>query len=207
MIISHKYKFIFIKTVKTAGTSVEVDLNRMLGPRDVATTILPPVEGHTPQNETWRKWGLFRRKYFNHMPARAVRESVGRKTFRDYFVFCVEREPIDKCISHFNMLKNSPLHNNGNEELTIDAYIQRKGFPIDTQKYTDEAGNLIVDRIIRYEALADELRKVGEMLGFEVTLKARAKAGFREEIKLSDTQADTIYEAFKSSNKFTGYSR
>src|SRR6266852_6489903 len=50
MIISHKYKLIFIKTVKTAGTSIEVFLSKQCGPMDIVTPIAPPVEGHQSRN-------------------------------------------------------------------------------------------------------------------------------------------------------------
>ena len=44
MIVSHKHKFIFVKTVKTAGTSVEIALSRFCGENDIITPIHPPDE-------------------------------------------------------------------------------------------------------------------------------------------------------------------
>ena len=48
MIISHKYRFIFVKTRKTAGTSVEAYLSQHCGDSDVLTPIHPPLPGHVP---------------------------------------------------------------------------------------------------------------------------------------------------------------
>lgn len=44
MIISHKHRFIFIKTRKTAGTSIEISLSRYCGKDDVITPITPADE-------------------------------------------------------------------------------------------------------------------------------------------------------------------
>jgi len=39
MIVSHRYGFVFLKTRKTAGTSVELALRTVLGPDDIATPL------------------------------------------------------------------------------------------------------------------------------------------------------------------------
>jgi hypothetical protein len=50
MIISHKYKFIFIKTMKTAGSSLEAFFSKVCGDEDTFTYIHPPIDGHVPRN-------------------------------------------------------------------------------------------------------------------------------------------------------------
>ena len=50
MIISHKYKFIFIKTYKTAGTSIEIFLSQYCADNDIVTSINPHVEPHRARN-------------------------------------------------------------------------------------------------------------------------------------------------------------
>jgi len=44
MILSHRHKFIFVKGIKVAGTSVEIALSQVCGPEDIITTITPADE-------------------------------------------------------------------------------------------------------------------------------------------------------------------
>ena len=90
MLISQRYKFIFIKTMKTAGTSIEVALSKYLGADDVITPIFEEDEplraapGYRgPQNylvplRRWKRndWMTFLRtrqrpQFHNHMAGRA----------------------------------------------------------------------------------------------------------------------------------------
>ena len=201
MIISHKYKFIFIKTLKTAGTSIEVDLNNHLGPEDISTPIYPKVDGHIPRNY---KSKFFKKDFINHMTACEVIEYIGKDIFKNYFSFCVEREPVDKCISHYSMLKNSPYHRS-DKTISFNDYISDGIFPNDVAKYTSEDGKLLVDKIIKYENLKQELQDVSKIIGLDFVLQSRVKSGFRENINITKTQKKTIYKSFSDSLIYTGY--
>lgn len=175
-IVSHKYGFIFIKTMKTAGTAIETSLSPLCGPDDVVTPIFPQEPGHEARN-----FETSEGKFFNHMSMTAVRELVGPDIFRSYFKFCVEREPVDKCLSHFGMLLNSPSHRTATTPKSWDEYVERGNYPVDYAKYVDGDGALLVDRIVRYERLEDELSDVLRPLGLDWSgTSSRAKSGFRQ---------------------------
>lgn len=196
MIISHKHKFIFIKTVKTAGTSLEIFLSRHCGPGDVLTPFFSPIEGHQPRNHegtgnpvaeilrvalgprsAWRCLLAQPGRFFNHMPAWLVRLRVPPAVWNSYFKFCVERNPWDKVLSHYHM----HAYRQGSD-LSLDQYFARGKFPINYPRYTDPSGSrIIVDRVIRYENLIDELTEIFTRLNvpFEGDLGVRAKGRFR----------------------------
>lgn len=201
MIISHKYKFIFIKTQKTAGTSIEVDLNHHLGRNDISTPVYPKVDGHVPKNY---KNGYFKKDFVNHMSACEIIKNIGENTFKSYFTFCVEREPVDKCISYYSMLKNSPYHRS-NKSISFNDYINDGIFPNDVAKYTSDDGKLLVNKILKYENLEQELQDVSKIIGLDFVLQSRVKSGFREKIHITKTQKKIIYKSFSNSLIYTGY--
>jgi len=196
MIISHKYKFIFIKTAKTAGTSIEVFLSKQCGPTDIVTPIFPPVEAHQPRNHkgfinpipeilerphriasALRSAFINRDKFFNHMSASLVKKRIPAQVWDSYFKFCVERNPWDKVLSHYHM---HAAREGGS--LSLDEYLARGRFPINYFRYTDDSGaKIIVDRVLRYENLVAELGEVFSQLKipFDGTLGVKAKSEYR----------------------------
>jgi hypothetical protein len=227
MILSHKHKFIFIKTAKTAGTSIEVFLSKHCDPKDIVTPIAPTVEGHQPRNyegfinpvpEILERPGkLFsvlrhaitsRDKFYNHMPAREVRNRVPADVWNSYFKFCVERNPWDKVLSHYHM---HAAREGGS--LSLDEYLARGRFPINYFRYTNRSGTkIIVDRILRYENLVAELSEVFSQLKipFGGTLGVTAKSGYRSDRRpyqevFNDEQRKIVEKAFAKEIKLHGY--
>lgn len=229
MIVSHLNRFIFLKTIKTGSTSLEAYLSRFCGTDDVVTPIYPALEGHCPRNymgwfsialgfadaKELRFSGLYRlladfiiqRKYTNHLSGRQVRARVGKRMWDEYYTFCVERNPWDKTLSHYHMLsarRNSPL--------SLDAYFAAGRFPVNMGMYTSREGTLMVDRVLRYEQLGEELVEVGVRLGLplERNVPKVGKVDYRADRRhytevLSTKQIDRIAEVFAAEIAMHGY--
>ena len=177
MIISHKYKFIFVKTRKTAGTSLEVTLSKYCGPEDVFSVINPPEEGHEPRNYMIdQSAGL---EYYNHMPAREMKAQIGEEIWNSYFKFCYERHPYLKAVSLYRMHRH---HYKGDKtQYTFDRWLIPQNLPIDFDLYTDEDGKPMVDQIFRYRSLNETFPAVCQKLGIPCQgLESRAKSTYEK---------------------------
>lgn len=200
MVISHRYRFIFIKTYKTAGTSIEVFLSDVCGDGDVFTPIIPPVTSHRPRNHEG---------FTNpHLPAHELRKLVPPEVWNSYFKFCVERNPWDKTLSHYHMTN----HRAGGG-LMFDDYMAKETLPVCAPLYTAESGSeIIVDRILRYEKLNEELRSVFGQLGvpFDGSLNVFAKSEYRSDRRpyqevYTDEQRRLVEQAFAWEIQTHGY--
>jgi hypothetical protein len=224
MIISHKYKFIFIKTRKTAGSSIEYNLSAYLGENDIITPLdgIPKAESHLSKNyfidtklSTFLKNIGFEKisKFFmyelkSHEHAYKVKKIVGQEVWDKYYKFCIEREPVDKCISYYFMRKNSLTSNKKRKEMTWSDFVKKGYFPVDYNFYTYNH-ELIVDKIISYENLHIELNKIFNHLSLPIRkLKKKVNNTYRKNLdfEILDSQRKFIYKAFKKTLPFTGYS-
>jgi hypothetical protein len=158
VIVSHRHRLIFLKTRKTAGTSVEIALSRVCGPDDVITRLTDEDEelrrsvgGVGPQNTGSPPLPA---KPFNHMPARGVRRVVGRETWRGYHRVAIERNPWDLVVSQYYWRYRDE------EPPPFEDFVRR---PV-LQKLADKnaaiyrlQGRIAVARMMRYESLDDDL--------------------------------------------------
>lgn len=198
MIISHKYKFIFLKTNKTAGTSIEIALSKFCGPNDVITPISPEDEKirkefgcRGPQNYLSPLWdytykdltrffqkGRRVHRFYNHISASEVLAHVGPKLWDNYFKFCFERNPWDRIVSlYYWRYKSEPRPTFSDFVASDDPLINKqKGFDL----YTID-GHIAVNKICRFENMAEELETIRSQLGIPESLDLpHAKSRFRK---------------------------
>ena len=136
MLISHKKKFIFTKTVKTAGTSIESYFEPYCMPEGewtesharneyVSDTGIIGYRGENRKGSTW----------YNHMPAVVIRDLLGSEKWDEYFKFTVMRNPFDKLISGFHMYeRNKARYGLKRKVLALKRYALNRGKPIDRIK-------------------------------------------------------------------------
>ena len=180
MIVNHKHKFIFLKTWKTGGTSVELALRNLCGDGDIITRLTEDdssAAGRAPQNylhprSDWPvlkrvRWRLgwrpsARRKdllaigYFGHTAAGEIRRRLGEDIWSSYFKFTVERNPWDREVSHYYW----QTRNQRSPSSFLDFV--RSGPRLDNWSIYTIDDEIIANHVIRYENLEAGL---GEALG------------------------------------------
>jgi len=189
MLVSHTKKFIYLKTTKTAGTSVEVFFERYCKPsveveakrhghpEQVSAEGIVGFRGVRKGDETW----------FNHMSGSSVKDQLGEQVWQSYFKFCVVRNPFDRLVSFWwmtgcprDLIPLAASDFTVARELFCKWVMVTSEWPYDRNIYTIE-GKPCVDDMIRYEALNDGIVRVCDKIGIEADLDRlpRLKAGAR----------------------------
>ena len=99
-----------------------------------------------------------------------------------------------------------------NKPLSLDAYFAAGKFPVNVGMYTSRDGSLLVDRVLRYERLGEELVEVGVRLGLllERNVPKVGKVDYRSDRRhyteiLSTKQIDQIARVFAAEITLHGY--
>lgn len=207
-IISHTHRMIFLRTRKTASTSIEYALLPHLSPHDFIST----SKGAEPLDHPWwrttnrttrlanepelkEKLARFRRLrrfgIYLHEPARGVRRAVRPAVWNEYIKIAVERHPYDRVISMWQW--RTRQHE---QRPSIDRFLrfleQEKQAAVDWrgrgskwQLYSNWpiyaiGDEVVADQLIRWEDLAVELPKILAELGIHSIQLGRHKARNRD---------------------------
>ncbi len=199
MIISHKHKFIFVKTKKVAGTSLEIALSKYCSNDDILSPIMSEGIREKLGFTTARNYRKslkemtymqmfeslnFRRtpgkripkKYFNHIRAADIRDRIGEEIWNDYFKFTLVRNPFDKLVSQYHW-KNRRI----SAPVSFDVFIRQNPQLIrENWNIYTENNEILVDDFVKYENLESDLERISEKIGlpdnvFHVMSKINAK--------------------------------
>lgn len=137
MIISHEHKFIFIKTRKTAGSSIEKYLINYLGPTDICTG--------SKQDNTLR---LNTNEINGHKGWQWISNQYP-KEWNTYFKFAVDRNPWDKIVSAYFYYKSRKPKKVAKG---FESFVKNANDQNDWNIYAHK-NELKVDRLIDYTEL------------------------------------------------------
>lgn len=230
MIICPGRKFIYIKNMKVASTSMEIWLSQLCDDDSIITCIAQEDEEirhqlgfRGPQNYeipwhryTIKDWGRSILKKRKPRPFKH-HDSMGRilryyNNYSNFFSFCFERNPWDKVVSHYYYW----LYQKGAEpdELSLSEFIESATHRISNwDRYTNEKDEIIVDHVAKFENLEDELEMICRKIGVsreDMGTLPRAKTRFRKSKKpyqqlLTDQQAERIQQLCHREISHFGY--
>ena len=185
MLVSHRNNFIYTKTVKTAGTSVESYYEPYCMPEG-KWTFSPCREPHVSDAGVigYRGSESGGKEWFNHMPAADIRNKGGDDIWNEYFKFCVIRNPFDKLVSYFFFLerqRSTAPKEAGKRVERFREWIAKGVSAIDRDKYLID-GEICVDYFIRFEDLEQGIKQVCDRVNvpFEPERLPKLKAGLRD---------------------------
>lgn len=179
MLISHLYRFIFIKTVKTAGTSVEAFFEPYCCPPGHVVEHWTPtlISNYGVVGRRWPQNNLDDYGFYNHMPASEIKARC--PFFDQYTRFTTVRNPYDRAISYFHFRHETfqppgglalddaiTLLDSGHGDELRDRFVffLEHGLP-NEQALLSIQGELAVQHWIRYEHLAQDVQSVLRHLG------------------------------------------
>ncbi len=189
MIILHSRRLVFVRTRKTAGTSIEIALSRLAEPGDVVTALSPRDEalrrvhgGRGPQNHLAADAppGAGARPgpgegvvWWNHLPLDVIRD---RMDVSGYTTVAVERHPAEKVVSlYYHRHRAEP-------RISLEDFVAsgEAADALNWPLYT-VGGRVGVDVLIRYEHLNAGLTALCARVGLpDLDVgQVRAKAHFR----------------------------
>lgn len=172
MIVSHKHKLIFVKTRKTAGSTLEKLLLPYLDhKRDVCTG--SPRDG-TPQLNTTIDNG--------HMAWGNIQSHFQRE-WEEYTKITIERNPWDKVVSSYfwhKLIKEERFGKMSFEDYVLTCDL----LPRDWSAYADRDNKVRVDKIYKYEDMGAMYEDLNLIFGFNINqdliANTKLKSGIRK---------------------------
>lgn len=200
MIISHSHRYLFLKTIKTAGTSIEAALSQFCSGSDVVTPLNDFRHNrdergqmvHRAMNADTLQWWV-KENIGQHVDAATMKRYLPSEVWNGYRKVTIVRNPWDRIVSLFawktrNDASMKPrkrfYHHLGvpfnelNELRRNFATFVGRGIETNDRFYILD-GELCADLVVRYERMNDDLGDLASKLGLPPLDVPRLKTGFR----------------------------
>lgn len=211
MLVSHDHRFVFLKTMKTAGTSVEISFEHVCLPpgtpsverREEVVSALGIV-GARPRREDSNWW--------NHMPASLLRSRLGDDIWNSYFRFSCVRDPFEATVSmfwwnHRERLSEMAGRPFGERRTAFHEWVRDgAALPTNDRILFEDDGSLAVHDVIRYEHLANDVARICQRVG--MTFEPERLQSFKGAIRPKDHAAKEYYDTVTAdvvSERFARY--
>jgi hypothetical protein len=194
MIISHSHKFIFVKSAKTAGTSLESALSHSCSGDDIVTP-LGDYRVNRDEAGNWVHKAMNPGDFKQHDHAATIRSRVSAEVWSSYFKFSIARNPWDRVLSLFFWKHRNdkgirpqkrfyhqfvvPFDSVGPARERFRGFVQAGDWETNDRFYIID-GELCVDYVIRYEALGEGFAHVCRIIGIPVPNLPSLKVGMRD---------------------------
>tara|TARA_Y100000389_G_scaffold205056_1_gene262533 strand:+ start:12408 stop:13040 length:633 start_codon:yes stop_codon:yes gene_type:complete len=159
VLISHKYKFIYIKNMKVAGSSVESFFGKYCINPASNYTYNDDIDEHVDD------YGIIGSRatgkgtnWVSHISAQTIERQIGKEVFNEYLKFCVIRNPYDKMVSRY-------FYDISKERTTLPFKDWCKKQDVSNLKFHCINGKSVSNYFIRYEHLEEDIIKLCELLG------------------------------------------
>ena len=146
MIYSPDHNFLMLKNSKVGGTSLEVELSKVLPENAIVTKINPPNSQHRPRNH---------KGFYNHMSYSEINQKINLSNIKSYVVV---RHPYTTILSDFfyrlhlhNYLKNWSSYTVDEKNKKLENYFNNDMFLKSTKYIYMDNEKVQVDSFIKYE--------------------------------------------------------
>jgi hypothetical protein len=207
VLVSHKYKFIYIKNRKVAGSSVESFFGKYCQNPDKEYFYCDQIDEYIDEFGIIgkREEGIGH-KWCKHKSALLIKKDLANNIFNKYIKFCVIRNPYDKMVSLYYWKNKDKEKKISFKEFAIKNNCNNLNLH-------SINGKSVCDYYIRYENLEEDIIKLCKKLGikdYDINNLPTHKSNIRKDKshyrKFYDEETRKIvYENHKKEFELFGY--
>ncbi|MGK5094315.1 sulfotransferase family 2 domain-containing protein [Deltaproteobacteria bacterium TL4] len=214
MLISHKYKVIFVHIQRTGGNSIQKAF------REFDPNLLESISTASSK------------KLIRHSSILDIKAALDDEIFKNYTKFCVVRNPYDRILSWYFMFKDGygkdgiimpdkvvgdQVANEVNKiAKNFDEFVNLpenhasgffKRFYTNQLDYISDSKLILVDRVLKFENLTHDFDDLAKAIGFEGSLSHINRTTSRDNYRkyYNDFTKSLIFKRFHKDFEYFGY--